>query len=197
MKIALDVLPSSPLANAVYRHPRNTVSLGKRQRIGARTPDGANIVSGHLGVRSATPPLGRTIPLVVQVGPEEQMVRSYAGRIVAFMEYVQPIWNRAVSHFVAPPVGKRTPPHESQPTVSTNTARSPLPATVRLRHLRPEPLIGVDEVMVWVDAKGFAAGARHPRLDGKRAIRNLPRNPNGAYRPAGRYAENRIATGCR
>jgi hypothetical protein len=126
------------------------------------------------------------------------VVRPHARRIVALVEYVHPIWNRAVSHFVAQSMGEARLPTGPQLAVpACNGVGRPLPTPVRLGHLRPEPLVGAGEMVVRIDAKRLVARARHPRFGRKRAVRNLPRNPDSGLRLARRNAEYRTAAGGR
>lgn len=91
---------------------------------------------------SACPPLtalGDHVASVVTGAPHEEMVRSHAGRVVAFVEDEQAIRYRPVREFPRDAVGACAVAISGGPPVALGIARSgPQPAVVSLGDLGPE-----------------------------------------------------------
>lgn len=145
---------SAPRRDALSTHPlfdsaagnagpiSSSVGLGVRIVFAVLVPPGA-VCFGELPQSRREPPLRSRIEKIGRVCAIEQMVWPDAWRVVAMVEDVHPVWDRADMHFVAIPVGT----HHA--AVFPATANNPIPV---VGACRPQPTPRPED---WVDGAVF------------------------------------------
>lgn len=100
---------------------------------------GTSHLSDSVGreLRSATTLL-RHISAIVSGSAEEQMVRPHARGIVALVQCVKPIWDRAIVEFIGNAMGAQGFAARLDFSISLRLRTSPDPAAVRFLYLTPK-----------------------------------------------------------
>lgn len=147
------------------------------------------------------PALLVAVNLVVGVGPQEQVIGSDAGRVVASVEYVHSVRDGAVGEFVTDPMGQfelsGAPAKATIPILQPVSV--PRPTPVRLGHLAPESVFKApDSSVVRIDAERFATSALNPALGrGRSSELQFPRHADSRSGLGRRHTEDRNSGGGR
>lgn len=176
------MLPSSPFPDVHDRCLRNSESFGGESSGVTLTPIGMkllNDVISELGAGvifpfkrigrkftlrikllhglgiGAVPTLRDGIPIIVQLGAKKQMVRSYAGRIIALVQYVFSIGDRAevkkprspiclhMAH-ASPSRSKHSIPPSLASPAGKQLRTSPNPTLSKFRNMRRDRSVLID-----------------------------------------------------
>lgn len=144
----LNMRPQFSMEDFRYSRPRDAEEARDNNSFNAALAHGQNLSSLRIGQfgkgkgfpsRAVLSALVPAINAVVHVGSQEQMARTAARRVIAFMAYVKPLGNRPNRYFISKPVCSLIPSiTPNRPIAIVKSATRPFHASVafwnRLKH---------------------------------------------------------------